>query len=347
MNHYTIRPALPTDCPGIARVQVDSYRSAYRGFFPPAYLEQFSCENQAADWSRWLVKFPEDILLVAVDEDGQVLGYVLARAGRDLYPGYDSEVIAIHVLPPLKGSGIGRELMRRAVEALMRRGAASTMLWTLQGNPIRAWYERLDGDLLGEKRDWWDDWEMVEVAYGWRDLQALRGRLTMIDTALLVIDVQQGLFQKSIPIYQADALIANIQLLLRRARQAEAPVFFIQHSTDKVLVRDTPGWHFHHRVQPLGDDWVVEKHAGSCFDGTGLQAQLDELNIRRIVVCGLVTHGCVKAACQDGHALGYEVVLAQDAHSNFSKDAPRIIEKWNAALSQGFVTLLPAAEVRF
>jgi nicotinamidase-related amidase/GNAT superfamily N-acetyltransferase len=347
MAPYTVRPASPADCPGIARVQVDSYRSAYQGFFPPAYLEQFSYAEQAADWAAWLEKFPHDLLLVAADDDGQVLGYVLARRQDEIYPGYASEVIAIHVLPPMKGAGIGRRLLRAAVQALMQQGCASTMLWTLQGNPIRQWYERLGGELIGEKRDWWDDWEMVEVAYGWRDLPALKGMLSDMDTALLVIDVQQGLFQKSTPIYQADRLIANIQLLLRHAHQAEAPVFFIQHSTDKVLVRHTPGWHFHHRVQPLGDDQVIEKHAGSCFDGTGLQAELDALGVRRIVVCGLVTHGCVKAACQDGHALGYEVVLAQDAHSNYSKDAPSIIEKWNAALSQGFVTLQPAAEVRF
>ena len=99
MALYSVRPASPADCPGIARVQVDSYRSAYQGFFPPAYLEQFSCAEQAADWAAWLEKFPQDLLLVAVDPDGQVLGYVLARAGRELYPGYDSEVMAIHVLP--------------------------------------------------------------------------------------------------------------------------------------------------------------------------------------------------------------------------------------------------------
>ena len=347
MALYSVRPASPADCPGIARVQVESYRSAYQGFFPPAYLEQFSCAEQAADWAAWLEKFPQDLLLVAVDPDGQVLGYVLARAGRELYPGYDSEVMAIHVLPPMKGAGIGRRLLKAAVQALMGQGCASSMLWTLQGNPIREWYERLGGALLGEKRDWWDDWEMVEVAYGWRDLPALIGRLTEMDTALLVIDVQQGLFQKSTPIYQAEALIANINQLQARAHAAGAPVFFIQHSTDKVLVRGTPGWHFHPQVQPDKGDQIVEKHAGSCFEGTGFQAQLNELGVRRIVVCGLVTHGCVKAACQDGHALGYEVVLAQDAHSNFSKDAARVIEKWNEALSQGTVTLMRSAEVSF
>ena len=168
-----------------------------------------------------------------------------------------------------------------------------------------------------------------------------------METALLVIDVQQGLFQKSTPIYQAEALIANIGYLQKKAHQAGAPVFFIQHSTDKVLPRGTPGWQLHPQVQPTEGDRLVEKHAGSCFEGTDLRQQLTALGVRRVVVCGLVTHGCVKAACQDGHALGYEVVLAQDAHSNFSKDAARVIEKWNEALSQGTVTLMRSAEVSF
>lgn len=347
MIRFTIRPAVPADAAGIARVQVDSYRSAYRGFFPQTYLDLFSYEEQAGDWERWMVNAPCDLLLVAESAEEQVIGYALARAQRGIHTGYDSEIIALHMLPALKGRGIGRALMHRTVTLLIERGCRSTMLWTLQGNPVRSWYERLGGVLIGEKRDWWDDWEMVEVAYGWTDLPALKGRLTMADTALLVIDVQQGLFQKSTPIYRAEQLLENIQVLQKRAHAAGAPVFFIQHSTDKVLVRGTPGWHLHPAIQPAGGDRMIEKHSGSCFDGTDLQAQLDALNIRRIVVTGLVTHGCIKAACQDGKRLGYEVILVEDAHSNFSKDAPRIIEKWNTALAQGGATLLPAAEVSF
>jgi hypothetical protein len=47
------------------------------------------------------------------------------------------------------------------------------MLWTLQGNPVRQWYQRLGGQVLGEKSFQIDDWEIVEVAYGWETIKML------------------------------------------------------------------------------------------------------------------------------------------------------------------------------
>ena len=39
--------------------------------------------------------------------------------------------------------------------------------------------------------------------------------------ALLVIDVQKGLFEKSIPIYQAETFLENLKTLIDRARQTQ------------------------------------------------------------------------------------------------------------------------------
>ena len=50
------------------------------------------------------------------------------------------------------------------------------MLWTLTQNPSRALYERLGGQLLGEK-DWGGNEAygvaVQEVAYGWPSIEAL------------------------------------------------------------------------------------------------------------------------------------------------------------------------------
>lgn len=48
--------------------------------------------------------------------------------------------------------------------------------------------------------------------------------------ALLIIDMQQGLFHGPVSPYQADALLANVCLLIEKARQAEVPVFFARHT---------------------------------------------------------------------------------------------------------------------
>jgi ribosomal protein S18 acetylase RimI-like enzyme len=112
-----IRKARLADCPGLARVQVDSYRKAYAGLFPETYLAQFLYKEQVQDWQTWLTANADDLLLVVVS-DTQVIGYLLARAQQDIYPGYDAEILAMHVRRSHQGTGVGRALLREAVEKL-------------------------------------------------------------------------------------------------------------------------------------------------------------------------------------------------------------------------------------
>jgi nicotinamidase-related amidase len=163
--------------------------------------------------------------------------------------------------------------------------------------------------------------------------------------ALLVIDLQIGLFQKSIPIYQTELLIKNIRLLIGRAHTAGVPVFFIQHASKKILREGSPEWRFHPDIQPSKIDRIVPKHHGSAFEETTLQAELLSRSVRKLVITGLATHGCVRAACLDAQNLGYEVILAQDGHSNYHKDASQVIREWNQKLSQGGIQLQFANEI--
>jgi nicotinamidase-related amidase len=68
--------------------------------------------------------------------------------------------------------------------------------------------------------------------------------------ALLVIDVQQGLFEKSTPIYKADELLENITTLVDRAHLGGAPVIYVQHSAAKHLVKGSAEWQLHPQLNP-------------------------------------------------------------------------------------------------
>lgn len=50
-----------------------------------------------------------------------------------------------------------------------------------------------------------------------------------------MIDVQQGLFTRSGPIYQAERLLATINTLVARAHEHGAPVFYVQHCNKNTL----------------------------------------------------------------------------------------------------------------
>jgi len=65
------------------------------------------------------------------------------------------------------------------------------------------------------------------------------------------------------------------------------------------------------------------------------------------IITGLVTHGCIRATCLGALELGFHTILVSDGHSSFSKDAPRLIEKWNRNLAEKGAELISAGEVIF
>ena len=167
-------------------------------------------------------------------------------------------------------------------------------------------------------------------------------------TALLVIDVQLGLFQKSTPVYLAGATLANINSLIDRARITGVPVIYVQHFNDSFLKKDTPGWQLHpDLLAPAPADLRIFKSHASSFEKTSLEQELDARQVGQVVLTGLVTHGCVRAACLDACQMGYRVILAADGHSSFSKDAAKLIAEWNDKLQQAGVQVVPTAAITF
>lgn len=165
--------------------------------------------------------------------------------------------------------------------------------------------------------------------------------------ALLVIDVQQALFKRSTPIYQAEQLLHNINALVERAHRSGVLVVYIQHANQSLLVKGSEDWQLHPQMQPTEADLRIHKRHGSAFQDTALEQELTARGVHRLVVTGLVTHGCVKTTCLDAKRLGYDVVLASDAHSNYSKQALKMIEQWHRKLAGAGVMLQSSQEIEF
>jgi nicotinamidase-related amidase len=66
-------------------------------------------------------------------------------------------------------------------------------------------------------------------------------------------------------------------------------------------------------VAPVGDEIVLTKTASSVFNATNIHYVLTNLGVRNLVVCGVVTTGCVETAVRDAADLGYRVALVEDA----------------------------------
>jgi len=175
---FTIRPAVNADCQTIARIQVDSYRSAYAPILPAAYLAQFSYAEQAQDWRDLLAAPGDQVLLVAqVERAGGPLlvGYALGRPRAEGLPGCDGELVALHVAAAWKRRGAGRALTRAMAQHLRGLGCRGLGLWVLADNlPARAFYQHLGGQQAGEQSfSLSDDEHFREVGYTWPEIQTL------------------------------------------------------------------------------------------------------------------------------------------------------------------------------
>jgi nicotinamidase-related amidase len=166
----------------------------------------------------------------------------------------------------------------------------------------------------------------------------------MEKTALLVIDVQKGMFEKGTPVYASEPLLHNINLLIDAFHAHSLPVLFIRH-TSGALAENSPGWQLHEALHASQDDVFLKKGVSDSFKERSVVSALEERSVKGIVVTGLVTHGCVKAACLGGLQRGYAVTLASDAHSSFNRDAAELIAEWNGKLAEAGAAVHTAKEI--
>jgi ribosomal protein S18 acetylase RimI-like enzyme len=123
----TIRSAGRDDADAIARIQVQTWRSAYRGIIPDEFLATLNVEERAAQWRDRLTIEPErrSVVLVA-EEAGQIVG--LVSGGRNRKPAFpfDAELYALYVAPHCQRRGVGRRLTRALVEILQRASSTTS-----------------------------------------------------------------------------------------------------------------------------------------------------------------------------------------------------------------------------
>ncbi len=164
--------------------------------------------------------------------------------------------------------------------------------------------------------------------------------------ALLVIDLQQGLFRRPTPVYEQDSLLENVSALVAAAHATAVPVVFVQHA-NKLLVNGTESWELHPSLEPRQDDLRLHKTHGDAFEATDLDSLLGERSVDTVYVTGLVTEGCVRATCLGAAKRGYHAVLVSDAHSSFHRDAAYRVQEWNDKLTVDLAAVIPTSEVDF
>jgi nicotinamidase-related amidase len=171
----------------------------------------------------------------------------------------------------------------------------------------------------------------------------------MITIALLLIDAQVNMFAPD-PVHDGPVVLSRLKELAGRARAAGIPVIFVRHNggPDDPDAPHTPGWAIHPALAPAADEAIIDKHTPDAFHQTGLAGVLAERGIRRLVLAGMQTEYCIDTTTRRARSLGYEVVLAADAHSTYPGALPaeQVIAHHNSVL-KAFADVRPAAEIDF
>lgn len=150
------------------------------------------------------------------------------------------------------------------------------------------------------------------------------------NTALLVVDMQNGILKKAI--YNRFNIINNINSLIDYFHKNNQPIYFIQHTNLINLKTDSKGWKISEQLHILTKDSTFTKKHNSIFKEKTFLKDLSEKEIKTVVVVGLVSNGGIKATCVDGISNGFSVVLVRDAHSTYHKNAQQVIADWNEQL---------------
>ena len=167
----------------------------------------------------------------------------------------------------------------------------------------------------------------------------------MESAALLVIDVQEGLFNKKNKVFNEDLLLQNINNLIEKSRENGIPIIFIRHTNKSFLLENSVDWQLHPSLRVKSDDLCLNKEHSSIFKEKSIKKELANLGIKTLIITGLVTNGCIKAACLDGLSFGYQVILARDGHSTFTGNPQELIEEWNEKLSQEGVHVILTKDI--
>ncbi|MFZ6745380.1 cysteine hydrolase family protein [Undibacterium sp. JH2W] len=171
--------------------------------------------------------------------------------------------------------------------------------------------------------------------------------------ALLVIDMQVGLFQGGRTVHAAEQVLENVKLVLAKAHAAGVPVFAVRHTGPQgsPIEAGSRNWQIMPALEiDLARDTVFEKTRPSCFEGTDLLQQLRAKGIQELIICGLKTQYCIDTNCRAASELGFKVILVEDAHSCNDTEllpASTIIAHHNTTLQGLFASLVKTEDLHF
>ena len=165
-------------------------------------------------------------------------------------------------------------------------------------------------------------------------------------SALLVIDIQEALLDEN-P-YHKEALIQNINTLIRLYRSKKSPIFFIRHDGGKedTLAYGEVGWQLA-KALDYKDEPIIDKIYNSAFKDTNLESSLQALKINHLMLVGMQTEYCVDATLKSAFEKGYQCDVIKGCTSTYDNPwlrADQLIDFYEQAIWPSFARIIKIEE---
>ncbi len=113
---YQVRKANPSDLKGLIQLRLKLHKN-----YPDSWLQTYEevALRPSSYWDSWFSRYmydPRNILFVAVNPEGLVVGMVAGLRSEFQRARHVATVIGLGVVPEAKGKGVGKELMKRLIE---------------------------------------------------------------------------------------------------------------------------------------------------------------------------------------------------------------------------------------
>jgi drug/metabolite transporter (DMT)-like permease/nicotinamidase-related amidase len=145
------------------------------------------------------------------------------------------------------------------------------------------------------------------------------------NSALLLIDVQQGFDDPRWGERNNPGAERNIAALLAAWRRSRRPVLHAQHMSrepESPLRPERPGNAFKPEVAPELGEPVFQKTVNSAFIGTALEEHLRARRIDTLVLVGITTDHCVSTTARMAANLGFTTIVVSDGTATFERTGP-------------------------
>jgi len=177
-------------------------------------------------------------------------------------------------------------------------------------------------------------------------------------TGLILVDIQNDYFpggqMELAGISEAGQKAGE---LLSVFRANNWPTFHIQHLSVRkgaaFFLPDTQGAEIHDCIKPLSDERVIQKHYPNSFRETALLEELKKQEVKKVVICGAMSHMCIDATVRAAFDFGFECLVIQDACATRNLEfeghtiaAEEVHGSFMAALGSAYARVLTVEEFK-